>query len=59
MNNVDLGSSSFEIVERFLGVSDRLLKFTSVSRESDNGVHTYDLAELLKRTCPEQWERNQ
>jgi hypothetical protein len=52
-------TTSFEIVERFLGASDRLLKFTSVSRESDNGIYTYELVELLKRTCPEQWESNQ
>ena len=55
MNDVDDEDLSFEIVERFLQATDRILDFTSVHRAGDNGIHTCDLANLLKITYPEQW----
>lgn len=62
MNSMDyMSTSSFEIVERFLRVTDRLLGFTSVSRiyadnSTCNGVHTQALALLLKAICKDKWE---
>lgn len=48
--------TSFEIVQRFLGTTDILLEFTLTSRDTDDGIQTLDLTELLKRICQKQWE---
>ena len=45
--------SSFNVVDKFLAVTDELLDFTKPV--NGQGVETEDLARVLKKSCPEQW----
>lgn len=45
--------SSFNLVDKFLAVTDELLDFTKVV--DDQGVETERLVKVLKKYCPDQW----
>lgn len=45
--------SSFNVVDKFLAVTDELLDFTKPT--NGQGVETEELARLLKKVCPDKW----
>lgn len=45
--------SSFNLVDKFLAITDELLDFTKVV--DDQGVETERLVKVLKKYCPDQW----